>query len=163
MIITQGDLRSIRILVISLSLLLSLNLVACDKSPFNPEYEQSAYGLGISVRANQAYYEYGNPIDFTFTVVNLTDKKKDLTTPDSRLYDLKILNQNNEHIWQFGYVFGGLTLEFPFQLMAHQQKTYTVTCEDTLAAGQYAAIGWFNFIPSLKDTTGFIILDGGGE
>ena len=133
-------------------------LSGCEKTPFDPEYDQSAYGLGITVWANQAYYGYAEPVDVTFSIVNLWNQRRAFTTPHSQLYDLQILNQSNETVWQYGHRYGFFTMESSFLLGPHQQKSMVVTCEDTLETGTYTAIGWFEFAPSLKDTTRFIVL-----
>jgi len=159
---SNNPFRPIIIDCLFLALLITLAsvLVACERTPLGPEYEQSSDGLGLTVRANQAFYLIENSIGITLKIVNLTERDMDTTTADSQLYDIKILNQDNENVWQFGYqhVFGQVIT--PFNLKPYQQKSYVVVCKDNLEAGQYTAIGWFMFFPTLRDTTKFIILDG---
>lgn len=144
-------------------LTLSAIAMACTRTPFNPDYEQSLDGLGLTVRANQAYFEYGAPIAITLEVVNLTNKKKHFHLADGRTIDCVIMTTANESVWRHSNVYGALLLSWTFTLKAHQQKSYVSICEDTLDAGLYRAEGWFIFHPSLRDTTGFIVLDGASK
>lgn len=133
--------------------------IACEKTLFNPEYEQYEYGLGLTVRADEAYFLHGSPIVVMFEIINLVDQKRTFYASDSQLCDLLIINANGEPVWHRRSSGGWMLMERPITLEPHQRKSFQVTCEDTLESGTYSAIGWFRFIPSLRDTTGFIILD----
>ena len=137
-----------------------LIFIACERTPFNPDYEHSLDGLGIKVWANQANIEYGDPIEITLEIVNLTDKKKYFELADSGTYDCVIRNIEDECVWRHSNVYGVLPMGWTLVLNAHQRKTYTAVCEDTLEVGQYSAEGWCIFQPTLRDTTGFVVLDG---
>jgi len=150
------SIRRIRLTCFLTVLVLS---TACEKTPFNPEYEQYEYGLGLTVRADQAYFLSGSPIVVMFEIINIADQKRTFYAPDSQLCDLLIIDGNGEPIWHLRNQYGWFQMERPITLGPHQRKSFQVTCEDTLESGSYSAIGWFTFIPSLRDTTDFIILD----
>jgi len=137
------------------SALLSL-LVSCEKNPFDPIYNQSVDGVGLSVQANQDTFNYGSTIDFTLTIINLTAHELSYYTGPPE-YDLEIFNQNQVPVWQYSRAYGFFPIDVTFTLKSHEQRSFTIVCEDTLDVGEYTACGWFEFLPTLRDTTGFYI------
>lgn len=131
---------------------------SCEKKVFNPEYVQSAFGLGLTVQANQNYYSHGDPVEFTLRIVNLTNEKKECFLSTSQQYDIMILDRDSVNVWQYGYRYAFTLAPQLFELQPHQQQVYTTVCQDILSPGTYTTIGWFFIAPALRDTINFVVL-----
>ena len=135
-----------------------LPTTSCEKKVFNPEYAQSAFGLGLTVQANQNYYFHGDPVEFTLRIVNLTNEKKECLLSTSQAYDIMILDRDSVNVWQYGYRYAFTLAPQSFELQPHQQQVYTTVCQDALSPGTYTTIGWFKIAPALRDTINFVVL-----
>jgi len=143
------------LLLISLAMLFT---VACEKNVFSPEYAQSADGLGLTLQVIPSYITIGDEINFNLLLVNLTNQRKEYFLNSSQQYDLIIYSQATENIWQFGYKYGFTPAGWNFQIEPHEQKSFTIACQDTIPPGDYTAISWFLFTPTLQDTVSFVVL-----
>ena len=138
--------------------LTTLFAVSCEKNVFSPEYAQSADGLGLTLQVNSSFITTGDNIEFNLQLVNLTKQRREWLLSSSQTCDLIIYNQASENIWQFGYKYYFAPVVWYFSLHPHEQKAFTITCQDTVPPGNYTAIGWFLFAPTLQDTASFVVL-----